>query len=86
MTLPTVSAETWSWTTANGTTQTVAVGAGGVLVAAPLLMILFRQKYPPQCGIARNRFTSGSQLFRSRRASGQHRARLPGHRGGWSAS
>ena len=66
--LGTVSAETWSWTTANGTTQTVAVGAGGVLVAAPLLMILFRQKYPPQCGIARNRFTSGSQRFRSRRA------------------
>lgn len=33
---------TW---TANGTTQSVA-SAGGLLFAAPLLMILFRQKYP----------------------------------------
>jgi hypothetical protein len=31
---------------ATETTSTVVVGAGGILVAAPLLMILFRQKYP----------------------------------------
>jgi Domain of unknown function (DUF4389) len=30
----------------DGTTQTFAFGAGGILVAATLLMILFRQKYP----------------------------------------
>ncbi len=30
----------------NSNTTTVVVGAGGVLVAGPLLMILFRQKYP----------------------------------------
>jgi hypothetical protein len=29
-----------------GETWSVAAGAGGVLIAAPLLMILFRQKYP----------------------------------------
>jgi Domain of unknown function (DUF4389) len=48
--LGTVSgAETWSWTESTGatsTTATVAVGAGGLLFAGPLLMILFRQKYP----------------------------------------
>ena len=41
--------ETWSWTETSGatdTTSTVVVGAGGILFAAPLLMILFRQKYP----------------------------------------
>jgi hypothetical protein len=44
--LATVSGgETWSWQD-NGTTGTVVVGAGGILVAGPLLMILFRQKYP----------------------------------------
>jgi hypothetical protein len=31
---------------ATETTSTVLVRAGGILVAAPLLMILFRQKYP----------------------------------------
>jgi Domain of unknown function (DUF4389) len=47
--LAAVSGGTWSSTTVNGTTQTtttVVAGAGGVLFAAPLLMILFRQKYP----------------------------------------
>jgi Domain of unknown function (DUF4389) len=47
--LATVSGETWSWYSDNGasdTTGTVVVGAGGVLFAGPLLMILFRQKYP----------------------------------------
>ena len=48
--LGTVSgAEAWSWYDGSGptdTTTTVVVGAGGVLFAGPLLMILFRQKYP----------------------------------------
>src|SRR4029453_4884741 len=47
--LATVSGETWSWYSDNGasdTTGTVVVGAGGVLFAGPLLIILFRQKYP----------------------------------------
>jgi hypothetical protein len=47
--LGTVSGESWSWYDGNGaadTSRTVAVGAGGVLFAGPLLMILFRQKYP----------------------------------------
>jgi hypothetical protein len=47
--LAAVSGGTWSSTTVNGTTETtttVVAGAGGVLFAAPLLMILFRQKYP----------------------------------------
>ena len=51
--LTTVSGgETWSWTDVEGateTTRTVVVGAGGVLFAGPLLMILFREKYP-RCG------------------------------------
>src|SRR5687768_4342244 len=48
--LGTVSgAEALSWTDSSGpadTTTTVIVGAGGTLIAGPLLMILFRQKYP----------------------------------------
>ena len=39
--------DAWSWTDTDGaadTTRTVVVGAGGILVAGPLLMILFRQK------------------------------------------
>ena len=40
-----VSAGAWEWTADNGTT-TGAAGAGGVLFFAPLLMIVFRQKYP----------------------------------------
>jgi hypothetical protein len=40
-----VSAGTWHWTS-GGSTSEVAVGAGGLLFLAPLLMILFRQKYP----------------------------------------
>src|SRR5918997_3906344 len=42
-------AEAWTWTdtgAAADTTTTVVVGAGGILFAAPLLMILFREKYP----------------------------------------
>jgi len=40
-----VSGGTWQWTYSNDTTA-VAVGAGGLLFFGPLLMILFRQKYP----------------------------------------
>jgi len=47
--LATVSGATWTTTVGSGateTTTTVAAGAGGLLFAGPLLMILFRQKYP----------------------------------------
>src|SRR6266571_3820566 len=40
-----VSGGTWQWSNARGTTA-VAAGAGGLLFFAPLLMILFRRKYP----------------------------------------
>jgi len=40
-----VSGGTWQWSYPNGTTA-VAAGAGGLLFFGPLLMILFRQKYP----------------------------------------
>jgi Domain of unknown function (DUF4389) len=40
-----VSNGTWQWSSGQQTTE-VAAGAGGLLVFAPLLMILFRQKYP----------------------------------------
>jgi len=43
--LGTVSNETWSWYGGNGARIVVAT-AGGMLFAGPLLMILFRQKYP----------------------------------------
>ena len=43
--LSTVSQETWQTSTHNGVT-TVVVTAGGLLFFGPLLMILFRQKYP----------------------------------------
>ena len=36
--------EIWQW--GNATTETVTVGAGGLLFLGPLLLILFRQKYP----------------------------------------
>jgi hypothetical protein len=47
--LGTVSgAQTWSYdaNSATDTTTTLVVGAGGILIAGPLLMVLFRQKYP----------------------------------------
>jgi hypothetical protein len=47
--LASVSGGTWSTTVGSGpteTTTTVAAGAGGLLFAGPLLMIVFRQKYP----------------------------------------
>jgi hypothetical protein len=40
-----VAGGTWEWST-NGNTTAVAGGAGGLLFFAPLLMILFRHKYP----------------------------------------
>ena len=49
MVLATVSGQTWSWYGGHGAThagRTVVVSAGGLLFAGPLLMILFRQKYP----------------------------------------
>jgi hypothetical protein len=39
-----VSGSTWEWSS-DGTT-TGSAGAGGVLIFGPLLMIVFRQKYP----------------------------------------
>jgi hypothetical protein len=41
----TVSGSTWRWSSQNGRAALVA-GAGGLLFFGPLLMILFRQKYP----------------------------------------
>jgi len=43
--LATVSGGSWQSTTETGAT-TVVIAAGGLLFMAPLLMILFRQKYP----------------------------------------
>jgi hypothetical protein len=40
-----VAGETWQWSYGHGTTE-AATGAGGLLFFGPLLMILFRQKYP----------------------------------------
>lgn len=40
-----VSGGTWQWSYGKGATA-VAAGAGGLLFFGPLLMILFRQKYP----------------------------------------
>jgi hypothetical protein len=42
--LATVSGGTWEWSYQHGTT--VVAAAGGLIFLAPLLMILFRQKYP----------------------------------------
>ena len=43
--LSAVSAGAWQWASDNGTT-TGAAGTGGLLFFGPLLMIVFRQKYP----------------------------------------
>jgi hypothetical protein len=40
-----VSGETWQWSTPDRG-QVVVAGAGGLLFFGPLLLILFRQKYP----------------------------------------
>ena len=47
--LATVSGATWTTTVGSGATAstiTIVAGAGGLLFAGPLLMIVFRQKYP----------------------------------------
>jgi hypothetical protein len=44
--LGSVSGETWQWTGEDETATAAAAGAGGLLFFGPLLMILFRQKYP----------------------------------------
>lgn len=41
-----VAGGTWEWSTRDNRTAAVAAGAGGLLFFAPLLMIVFRQKYP----------------------------------------
>ncbi len=43
--LGTVAGGTWQWSYGS-TTAAVAAGAGGLLFFGPLLMIVFRQKYP----------------------------------------
>jgi hypothetical protein len=43
--LGTVAGGTWQWSS-NGNARAVVVGAGGLLFLGPLLMILFRRKYP----------------------------------------
>jgi hypothetical protein len=43
--LATIAGGTWQWTYRNGATA-VAAGTGGLLWFGPLLMIVFRQKYP----------------------------------------
>jgi Domain of unknown function (DUF4389) len=43
--LGTVTGGTWQWSS-NSNARTVVVGAGGLLFLGPLLMILFRRKYP----------------------------------------
>jgi hypothetical protein len=40
-----VAGSTWQWSSGHGTSG-AAAGAGGLLFFGPLLMILFRQKYP----------------------------------------
>ena len=41
-----VAGGTGQWTTVDGRTAVTIAGAGGLLFLAPLLMILFQQKYP----------------------------------------
>jgi Domain of unknown function (DUF4389) len=43
--LGTVAGGTWQWSD-NGNTRAVVAGAGGLLFLGPLLMIVFRRKYP----------------------------------------
>jgi hypothetical protein len=44
--LGSVAGGTWQWGYRSGQGTAVAAGAGGLLFFGPLLMILFRQKYP----------------------------------------
>ncbi|GHO96047.1 membrane protein [Reticulibacter mediterranei] len=43
--LATISGGNWQWTS-NSRTTVITIGAAGLLFLAPLLMILFQQKYP----------------------------------------
>jgi Domain of unknown function (DUF4389) len=68
--LSTVSGDqTWTWYDDSGaadTTRTVAVGAGGILTFGPLLMILFREKYPRwwfDWNLELTRFTSRVAIY-----------------------
>src|SRR5215204_3892332 len=61
--LGTVCGATMQW---NGDNQNTIIGAGGLLLAAPLLMILFRQKYPRwwfEWNLELARFTSRVALY-----------------------
>src|SRR5450759_1448700 len=52
------------------------VAAGGLLVVAPLLMIVFREKYPRWCSTGTSHcseFTTGSQRFSSCCETSTHR-------------
>jgi hypothetical protein len=40
------SGGSWDWSNGNGNAQSAAAGAGGLLFLGPLLLILFRRKYP----------------------------------------
>src|SRR5258706_12205346 len=44
--LASVAGGTWEWSTHNNGATAAGAGAGGLLFFAPLLMIVFRQKYP----------------------------------------
>jgi hypothetical protein len=44
--LGSVAGGTWEWSTHNNGATAAGAGAGGLLFFAPLLMIVFRQKYP----------------------------------------
>jgi Domain of unknown function (DUF4389) len=44
--LGSVAGGTWEWSTQNNGAMAAGAGAGGLLFFAPLLMIVFRQKYP----------------------------------------
>jgi Domain of unknown function (DUF4389) len=41
-----VSGGAWQWTSDDHSTRAMVVGAGGLLFLAPLVMIVFRRKYP----------------------------------------
>jgi hypothetical protein len=64
--LGTVAGGTWEWSNANGTTTAVAAGAGGLLFLGPLVMIVFRQKYPRwwfDWNLELQRFASRVQVY-----------------------
>lgn len=66
-----VSGGSWQWT--NSQTRAVAAGAGGLLFFAPLVMIVFRQKYP------RWWFDWNQELFRFGNRVGVYLALMDDH-------